>query len=42
MESLEFTQDTTLSNNGIYEVSEAEGPASVDPQGLFLSTDYAD
>jgi len=30
MESLEFVQDTALSNNGIYEVMEPEGPTSDD------------
>ena len=31
MESLKFVQDATLSDNGIYEVSEAEDPTSGDP-----------
>ena len=31
MERLEFVQDATLSNNGIYEVMEPEGPTSDDP-----------
>jgi molecular chaperone GrpE len=31
MERLEFIQDATLSNNGIYEVMEPEGPTSDDP-----------
>jgi hypothetical protein len=31
MESLEFAQDTTLSGNGIYEVSDGKAPTSVDP-----------
>lgn len=39
MESLEFVQDTTLSDNGTYEVSEGEGPASVDPNVARLQED---
>ena len=39
MEGLEFAQDTTLSDNGIYEVSEAEGPASGDPNIARLQED---
>lgn len=32
MESTKFAQDTTLADNGIYEVSENEVPAAVDPE----------
>jgi len=39
MEGLEFAQDTTLSDNGIYEVSEAEGPTSGDPNVARLQED---
>ena len=39
MEGLEFAQDTTLSDNGIYEVSEAEGPTSGDPNIARLQED---
>lgn len=39
MESLKFAQDTTLSDNGIYEVSEAEGPTSGDPNFARLQED---
>ena len=39
MESLEFAQDTTLSDNGVYEVSEAEGPTSGDPNIARLQED---
>jgi molecular chaperone GrpE len=39
METLEFAQDTTLSDNGIYEVSEAEGPTSSDPNIARLQED---
>ena len=40
MEALEFAQDTTLSDNGsIYEVSEAEGPTSGDPNIPRLQED---
>ena len=39
MESLEFVQDTTISDNGIYELSEAEGPTSVDPKVARLQED---
>ena len=39
MESLEFVQDTTLSDNGTYEFSEGEGPASVDPNVARLQED---
>jgi molecular chaperone GrpE len=39
MESLEFLQDTTLSNNGIYEVGEAEGPTSGDSNITRLQED---
>lgn len=39
MESLEFVQDTTLLDNGIYEVSEAEGPTSGDPNIARLQED---
>ena len=39
MESLKFAQDTTLSVNGIYEVSEAEGPTSGDPNIARLQED---
>lgn len=39
MESLKFAQDTTLSDNGIYEVSEAEGPTSGDPNTARLQED---
>jgi molecular chaperone GrpE len=38
MESLEFAKDTTLSD-GIYEVSEAEGPTSVNPNVARLQED---
>lgn len=40
MESLEFAQDTTLSNNGIYEVSEGEA-TSVDPEIARLQEELA-
>jgi len=39
MEGLKFAQDTTLSDNGIYEVSEAEGPKSGDPNVARLQED---
>ena len=39
MESLKFAQDTTLSDNGIYEVSEAEEPTSADPYTPKLQED---
>ena len=39
MESLKFAQDTTLSDNGIYEVSEAEGPTSGNPHIARLHED---
>jgi molecular chaperone GrpE len=39
MENLEFAQDTTLSDNGIYEVSEGEAPASGDPHIARLQED---
>ena len=39
MESLEFVQDTTLSDNGIYEVGDGEGPASVDSNVARLQED---
>ena len=39
MESLEFVQDTTLLDNGIYEVSEAEGPTSGDSNIARLQED---
>lgn len=39
MEGLEFAQDTTLSDNGIYEVSEAEEPTSGDPNIARLQED---
>lgn len=39
MEGLEFAQDTTLSDNGIYEVSEAEGPTSGAPNIARLQGD---
>ena len=39
MEGLEFAQDATLSDNGIYEVSEAEGPTSGDPNVARLQED---
>lgn len=39
MEGLEFAQDTTLSDNGIYEVSEAEEPTSGDPNIARLQDD---
>jgi molecular chaperone GrpE len=39
MESLEFVQDTTLLDNGIYEGSQAEGPASDDPNIARLQED---
>lgn len=39
MEGLEFAQDTTLSDNGIYEVSEAEEPTSGDPNVARLQED---
>ena len=39
MESLEFVPDTTLLDNGIYEVSEAEGPTSGDPNIARLQED---
>src|ERR1041384_393848 len=41
MESLKFARDTTLSDNGIYEVSEAEGPTSVDTDIARLQEDLA-
>jgi molecular chaperone GrpE len=41
MESLEFVQDTTLLDNGIYEVSEAEGPTSGDSNIARLQEDLA-
>ena len=41
MEALEFAQDTTLSDNGIYEVSEAEGPTSGGPNIARLQEDLA-
>ena len=39
MVSLEFVQGTTLSNNGIHEVGEAEGPASGDSDIAQLQED---
>ena len=42
MESLEFVQETTLSDNGIYEVSEADGPAPVNPDVVRLQEDLTD
>lgn len=39
MEGLKFAQDTILSDNGIYEVSEAEGPTSGDPNIARLQDD---
>jgi molecular chaperone GrpE len=39
MESLEFVQDTTLSDNGIYEVGRAEGPTSGDSNIVQLQED---
>ena len=39
MESLEFAQDTTLSDNGIYEVSEGKAATSVDPDIARLQED---
>lgn len=39
MEGLEFAQDTALSDYGIYEVSEAEGPTSGDPNIAQLQED---
>ena len=39
MESLEFVQETTLSDNGIYEVGEAEGPTSGDSRITRLQED---
>ena len=39
MEGLEFAQDTTLLDNGIYEVSEAEGLASADSNIAQLKED---
>lgn len=39
MESLKFAQDTILTDNGIYEVSEAEGPTSGDPNIARLQED---
>lgn len=39
MEGLELAQDTTLSDNGIYEVTEAEGPTSGDPTIARLQED---
>ena len=39
METLEFVQDTTLSNNGIYEVGGAEGATSGDSHIARLQED---
>src|ERR1043165_3112970 len=39
METLEFAQDTTLSNNAIYEVSEGEASTSVDTGNPRLQED---
>ena len=39
MESLEFVQDTTLSDNVIYEVGGAEGPTSADSNVAQLQED---
>jgi len=39
MESLEFAQDATLSDDGIYEVSEDKVPASVDPNVASIQED---
>src|ERR1043165_3806691 len=39
MESLEFAQDTTLSDNAIYEVSEGKVATSVDPEIARLQED---
>ena len=39
MESLEFVQDTTLSDHGIYEVSDGEKPTSRDPDIVLLQED---
>ena len=39
MEGLDFAQDTKLSDNGIYEVGEAEGPTSGDPNIARLQED---
>ncbi len=39
MESLEFVQDTTLSDNGIYEVGGAKGPTSDDSNIARLQED---
>ena len=39
MENLEFAQDTALSNNGIYGVSEGEAATSVDPDLARLQED---
>ena len=39
MESLKFAQDTTLSDNGIYEVSEGEASTSDDPNIARLQED---
>lgn len=39
MESLEFVQDTTLSDKGIYEVSEGEAATSVAPKVARLQED---
>ena len=39
MEGLKFAQDTALSDNGIYEVSEPEGPTSGDPDIARLQED---
>jgi molecular chaperone GrpE len=39
MESLNFAQDATLSDNRIYEVSEGEVPTSVDPEIAQLQED---
>lgn len=39
MESLKFAQDTTLSDNGIYEVSETDAPTSGDTNVARLQKD---
>ena len=39
MEGLKFVQDTTLSDNGVYEVGEAKGPTSVDSNTARLQED---
>jgi len=39
MESLEFAQNTTLSDNGIYEVSDGKAPASIDSDIARLQED---